>query len=215
MNDITPPPTTWLTYGKEDLYSKSASLVPNFAARWHSFCKYFFTAKINNKWNKPNHPLKKKLPVYTLKRRSQQQGNPGQKQRKVKTTLRKNKKWTTRPCSCGCHIRSCSHKIFITAISSTYDEVALTKGNNGKLIPPHNVPTIIKKTYPISNRELVLIFAARWQLFHKYFSTPKINNQMKQNPNNNSHRKYPIHLEKKTSTYKKNQIKYDKNAAPP
>jgi hypothetical protein len=70
-------------------------------------------------------------------------------------------------------------KIFIKAISSTYDEVALIKANNGKLTPPHNVPAIIKKTYPINNRELVLKFAARWQLFHKYFFTPKINNQMK------------------------------------
>ncbi len=106
-------------------------------------------------------------------------------------------------------------KFFIKAISSTYDEVALTKGNNGKLTPPHNVPAIIKKTYPINNRELVPKFAARWQLFHKYFFTPKTNNQMKQDPNNNSHRKHPIHLEKKTSTCKKNQIKYNKNAPQP
>ncbi len=35
--------------GKEDLYSKLASLVPNFAARWHLFCKYFFTPEINSK----------------------------------------------------------------------------------------------------------------------------------------------------------------------
>ena len=54
-------------------------------------------------------------------------------------------------------------EFFVKAISSTYDEVALTKGNNGKLIPLHNVPAIIKKTYPINNRKLVLKFAARWQ----------------------------------------------------
>jgi hypothetical protein len=70
-------------------------------------------------------------------------------------------------------------KIFIKAISSTYDEEALIKANNGKLPPPRNVPAIIKKTYPINNRELVLKFAARWQLFHEYFFTPKFNNQMK------------------------------------
>jgi hypothetical protein len=70
-------------------------------------------------------------------------------------------------------------KIFIKAISSTYDEVGLIKANNGKLTPPHNVPAIRKKTYPINNRELVLKIAATWQLFHKYFFTPKVNNQMK------------------------------------
>ena len=43
----------------------------------------------------------------------------------------------------------------------------------------------------------------------------KVNNQTQQNPNNNSYRKYPIHLEKKTSTYKENQVNNDKNAAPP
>ncbi len=70
-------------------------------------------------------------------------------------------------------------KFFVKAISSTYDEVALTKANNRRLTPPHNVPAIIKKTYPINNRELVLKFAARWQLFHKYFFTPKFNIQTK------------------------------------
>ena len=70
-------------------------------------------------------------------------------------------------------------KFFVKAISSTYDEVALTKANNGELTPPHNVPAIIKKTYPINNRELVPKFTARWQLFHKYFFTPKFNIQMK------------------------------------
>jgi hypothetical protein len=39
------------------------------------------------------------------------------------------------------------------------------------------------------------------------FSHSKVNNQTQQNPNNNSHRKYPIHLEKETSTYKENQSK--------
>jgi hypothetical protein len=43
----------------------------------------------------------------------------------------------------------------------------------------------------------------------------KVNNQTHQNLNNSSYRKYPIHLEKKTSTYKENQINNDKNAAPP
>ncbi len=33
---------------KEDLYSRSASSVPNFAARWHLFSKHFFTSKINH-----------------------------------------------------------------------------------------------------------------------------------------------------------------------
>jgi hypothetical protein len=73
----------------------------------------------------------------------------------------------------------------------------------------------MKKTYPINNRKLVPIFAARWQLFQKYFLTPTINNQMKQDPNNNGHGKNPIHLERTTATYKKNQIKYNKNATPP
>ncbi len=52
-------------------------------------------------------------------------------------------------------------------------------------------------------------------IISRIFLQSRINNQKKQNPNNNSHRKYPIHLEKKTSAYKKNQIKNDKNAAPP
>ena len=54
-------------------------------------------------------------------------------------------------------------KFFVKAISSTHDEVALIKANKGKLPPPHNVPAIIKKTYPINNHELVLNFAARWR----------------------------------------------------
>ena len=37
------PPIAKKTYTE-----KAASLVPNFAARWHSFCKYFFTPEINN-----------------------------------------------------------------------------------------------------------------------------------------------------------------------
>jgi hypothetical protein len=45
------------------------------------------------------------------------------------------------------------------------------------------------------------------------FSRSKVINQTQQNPNINSYRKYPIHLEKKTSTHKKNQINNDKNAA--
>jgi hypothetical protein len=34
-------------------------------------------------------------------------------------------------------------------------------------------------------------------------------------PKQQQSRKYLIHLEKKTSTYKRDQIKYNKNAAPP
>jgi hypothetical protein len=142
-------------------------LVPNFAARWHSFCKYFFTSEINNKMKQTKAPTYIKSTHLHLKKKIPTTENPGQKQQKIKTTLRKNKKRTPCPCSYGCHIRSCSHKIFVKAISSTHDEVALTKGNNGKLTPPHNVPAIIKKTYPINNRELVPNFAARWQLFQK------------------------------------------------
>ncbi len=48
MNNITPP-NDMTHIGKEDLYSKSASLVPIFAARCHSFRKYFFTQETNNK----------------------------------------------------------------------------------------------------------------------------------------------------------------------
>jgi len=47
------------------------------------------------------------------------------------------------------------------------------------------------------------------------FSHSKVNIQTRQNPNNNNYKKYPIHLEKKTSTYKENQVNNDKNAAPP
>ena len=37
------------------------------------------------------------------------------------------------------------HKIFVKAISSTYDEVALTEGYSEKLTPPHNIPAIKKR----------------------------------------------------------------------
>ena len=60
------------------------------------------------------------------------------------------------------------HKIFVKAISSTYDEVALTKGNSEKLTPPHNIPAIRKKTYSINNRELVPDSAARWRAIRKH-----------------------------------------------
>ena len=49
--------------GKEDLYSKFASLVPSFAARCHLLCKSF-TPEINNKMKQTkatlvyrNHPF--------------------------------------------------------------------------------------------------------------------------------------------------------------
>ena len=71
-------------------------------------------------------------------------------------------------------------KFFVNAISSTHDEVALTKGNSEKLTPPHNVPAIRKKTYLINNRELVPNFAARWRSILKYFTISKASNQEKQ-----------------------------------
>ncbi len=74
-------------------------------------------------------------------------------------------------------------KIFIKAISSTYDEVALIKANNGKLTPPHNVPAIIKKTYPINNRELVIKFTARWHSIRKISSAQMITNPRKNQQN--------------------------------
>ena len=61
-------------------------------------------------------------------------------------------------------------KFFVKAISSTHDEVALTKETAKKLTPPHNVPAI-RKTYLINIRELVPNFAARWHLFCEYFFT--------------------------------------------
>ncbi len=33
---------------KKTSKTKTATLVPNFASRWHSFCKYFLTPEINN-----------------------------------------------------------------------------------------------------------------------------------------------------------------------
>ncbi len=68
-------------------------------------------------------------------------------------------------------------KIFIKAISSTYDEVALIKANNGKLTPPHNVPATG------NNRELVLKFAARWRSIRKISSTQKTTNPRKNHQN--------------------------------
>jgi hypothetical protein len=64
MNDISPP-TIQLTYGKEDLYSRSASLVPKFAARWHSFYEYFFTSEINNKMKQTKAPTVYKINPFT------------------------------------------------------------------------------------------------------------------------------------------------------
>ncbi|MFN9981469.1 MAG: hypothetical protein ACK53Y_16210, partial [bacterium] len=60
MNDTTPPHE--MTHiCKEDLYSRSASLVPNFAARWHLFCKHCFTTII-----KPNTKQNKEPMVYKI-----------------------------------------------------------------------------------------------------------------------------------------------------
>jgi phenylalanyl-tRNA synthetase alpha subunit len=80
-------------------------------------------------------------------------------------------------------------KIFIKAISSTYDEVALIKANNGKLTPPHNVPAIIKKTYPIDNRELVPAFTARWHSIRKISSAQMTTNPRKINKTSATQRK--------------------------
>jgi hypothetical protein len=73
---------------------------------------------------------------------------------------------------------------------------------------------MIKKTYQINNRELVPKFTARWQLFHKYFFTPTINNQInrtkqsyiKQQPTTprmqrNRNRKNNNYKENKTKTH--------------
>ncbi len=74
-------------------------------------------------------------------------------------------------------------KFFIKAISSTYDEVALTKTNNGKLTPPHNVRTIIKKTYPTNNRGLVPVSTARWHSIRKISSALMTTNPKKDQQN--------------------------------
>ena len=71
-------------------------------------------------------------------------------------------------------------KFFVKAISSTHDEVALTKETAKKLTPPHNVPAIRKKTYLINNHELGPNFAARWRSILKYFTISKASNQEKQ-----------------------------------
>jgi hypothetical protein len=57
---------------------------------------------------------------------------------------------------------------------------------------------------------LVPSFAARCHLFCGHFFTPEINNKMKQNKSTIVYRNYPIHLEKKTSTYKENKVNDDK-----
>ncbi len=36
------------SYAKKTYQTKAAQIVPVSAARWHSFCKYFFTPEINN-----------------------------------------------------------------------------------------------------------------------------------------------------------------------
>jgi hypothetical protein len=46
-NKRATPPQDQTLYSKEDI-SYIAKLVPNFAARWHSFGKYFFTPDVNN-----------------------------------------------------------------------------------------------------------------------------------------------------------------------
>jgi hypothetical protein len=68
MNDTTPP-NEMTHICKEDLYSRSASLVPNFAARWHLFCKHFFTSKINHNTKQTKEPTVQKITHLHLKKK--------------------------------------------------------------------------------------------------------------------------------------------------
>ncbi len=53
---------------KEDSYSRSTSLVPNFATRWHSFCNNSSLQKSTTKYNKQNNNNIKKYPVTPKKK---------------------------------------------------------------------------------------------------------------------------------------------------
>jgi hypothetical protein len=104
---------------KEDLYSKYASVVPNFAARWHLFCKYFFTPEINNKILQQKQQFIYKLPVYTVERRSKQQEISAKSDKKTKPSYERTK--YRHPVLEAVHATSgpAHIKIFIKAISST------------------------------------------------------------------------------------------------
>jgi hypothetical protein len=84
------------------------------------------------------------------------------------------------------------------------DEVALSNEKLKNLTLPHNAPAIEKGPIPPrkTTRELIPKFAARWQLFRTYFPTPTSNNNMKQNPNNNSMQSVPGSTRRKTSYMK-------------
>jgi hypothetical protein len=94
MNNNTPPKIR-LTYGKEDLYSKSASLVPAFTARWHSFCKYFFTAKSNNKMKQTKSSIKEETTHLHLKKKIPTTTKSRSKATKSQNHLKKEQKTDT------------------------------------------------------------------------------------------------------------------------
>ncbi len=70
---------------KEDLYSRSANLVPNFAARWHLFCKHFFTSKINHNTKQTKEPV-----VYKINPFTPQKEGPNNEEIPVKSNEKSN-----------------------------------------------------------------------------------------------------------------------------
>ncbi len=138
-----------------------AKLVPNFAARGHLFCKYFFTSKINHNTKEPKNQRYINKPIYTLKRRSQQQENPGQRKRKVKTTLRKKNNGQLVLVAVDATSGPAHIKFFVKAISSTHDEVALTKEHS--VNSSCESSTHSKDDIYTGSRHLVPNSAARWR----------------------------------------------------
>jgi hypothetical protein len=57
MNNTPPQDMSHPSVVKKTYTAGTASLVPNFAARWHLFCKYFFTPEINNKMKQTKAPM--------------------------------------------------------------------------------------------------------------------------------------------------------------
>ncbi len=83
--------------------AKTESLVPNFAARWHSFCKYFFTLEINNQKKQTKHQQY----IKTTRLHSNRKFRPIRRnQSKVmKSSHQLKQKKTQKPCSFSCHSR--------------------------------------------------------------------------------------------------------------
>jgi hypothetical protein len=80
---------------RRPLQKKSASLVPNFAARWHSFCEYFLASEINIKMKQTTAPKVYIINPFTPLKEDSNNGKSRSKATKSQNHLKEEQKTNT------------------------------------------------------------------------------------------------------------------------